>query len=147
MARRKQLKIRPILVTLNILVLLLMVLYFGGRLIKYYNIENGTSNKSGGSVLFVDAVLKTQKFVDLTEGLIYNETENNYVYKGNVDNNYLLYSGILFRIIGVDNENNVKAISDEGVTLLYSGLEKGYNDSYVNKKQEKASLKLKEVFV
>ena len=34
---------------------------------------------------------------------------------------------MLFRIVGVDNENNIKAVSEKGVTLLYSGLENGYD--------------------
>ena len=56
-----------------------------------------------------------------------------YRYKGDVDDNYLYYSGLMYRIIEVDKDNNVRAISEESVTLMYPGFDKGYNDSYINK--------------
>jgi len=132
MARRKVLKITPILVTLNILVLLLIICYYSFRLVKYYKLENGTT-KENETVLLVKEVLKKQSYVDLTQGLIHNEEDNTYTYLGDIDDNYIEYSGNLFRIIGVDSSNNIRAVSENSLTLMYSGLEKGYNDSYVNK--------------
>ena len=41
---RRRLKITPVLVTLNVLVLLLIVAFYGTRMIKYYLKENGKSN-------------------------------------------------------------------------------------------------------
>ena len=39
---RRRLKITPVLVTLNVLVLLLIVAFYGTRMIKYYLKENDT---------------------------------------------------------------------------------------------------------
>lgn len=130
---RRRLKITPVLVTLNVLVLLLIVAFYGTRMIKYYLKENGKSNNKDNTVLLVDTVLKKQSYVDLTKGLIFDEEKNEYRYLGDVDDNYLEYSGIVYRIIGVDKDNNIKVISDKSVTMMYSGLEKGYDKSYVNK--------------
>ena len=130
---RRRLKITPVLVTLNVLVLLLIVAFYGTRMIKYYLKENGKSNDKDNTVLLVDTVLKKQSYVDLTKGLIFDEEKNEYRYLGEVDDNYLEYSGILYRIIGIDKEKNIKVISDKSVTMMYSGLEKGYDDSYVSK--------------
>lgn len=130
---RRRLKITPVLVTLNVLVLLLIVAFYGTRMIKYYLKENGKSNDKDNIVLLVDTVLKKQSYVDLTKGLIFDEEKNEYRYLGEVDDNYLEYSGILYRIIGIDKEKNIKVISDKSVTMMYSGLEKGYDKSYVNK--------------
>lgn len=130
---RRRLKITPVLVTLNVLVLLLIVAFYGTRMIKYYLKENGKSNDKDNTVLLVDTVLKKQSYVDLTKGLIFDEEKNEYRYLGEVDDNYLEYSGILYRIIGIDKEKNIKVISDKSVTMMYSGLEKGYDKSYVNK--------------
>ena len=130
---RRRLKITPVLVTLNVLVLLLIVAFYGTRMIKYYLKENGKSNNKDNTVLLVDTVLKKQSYVDLTKGLIFDEEKNEYRYLGEVDDNYLEYSGILYRIIGIDKEKNIKVISDKSVTMMYSGLEKGYDKSYVNK--------------
>lgn len=132
MARRRVLKITPVLVTLNILVLLLIICYYSFRLVKYYKLENG-STKENETILLVKEVLKKQSYVDLTQGLIHNEEDNTYIYLGNVDDNYIEYSGNIFRIIGVDSSNNIRAVSENSLTLMYSGLEKGYNDSYINK--------------
>lgn len=130
---RRRLKITPVLVTLNVLVLLLIVAFYGTRMIKYYLKENGKSNNKDNTVLLVDTVLKKQSYVDLTKGLIFDEEKNEYRYIGDVDDNYLEYSGIVYRIIGIDKDNNIKVISDKSVTMMYSGLEKGYDKSYVNK--------------
>ena len=102
-------------------------------MIKYYLKENGKSNYKDNTVLLVDTFLKKQSYVDLTKGLIFDEEKNEYRYLGEVDDNYLEYSGILYRIIGIDKEKNIKVISDKSVTMMYSGLEKGYDKSYVNK--------------
>lgn len=130
---RRRLKITPVLVTLNVLVLLLIVAFYGTRMIKYYLKENGKSNNKDNTVLLADTVLKKQSYVDLTKGLIFDEEKNEYRYLGDVDDNYLEYSGIVYRIIGIDKDNNIKVISDKSVTMMYSGLEKGYDKSYVNK--------------
>lgn len=129
---KKRLKITPVLMALNVLVLVLIVLFYGCRMVKYYLKENGSSNKDTTNYL-VDAVLKKQSFVDLTKGLIYDEDKKEYRYVGEVSDNYIEYSGITYRIIGIDKDNNIRAVSDKSVTLMYSGLEKGYANSYVNK--------------
>ena len=130
---RRRLKITPVLVTLNVLVLLLIVAFYSTRMIKYYLKENGKSNNNDNTVLLVDSVLKKQSYVDLTKGLIFDEEKNEYRYLGEVNDNYLEYSGIMYRIIGIDKDKNIKVIADKSVTMMYSGLEKGYDKSYVNK--------------
>ena len=127
----KKIKIRPILVTLNVLVLLIIVGFYSFRLVKYYLKENG--KKENDDVLLVDEVVKKQSFVDLTKGLIYDEDEDVYRFVGDVKDNYLEYSGNLYRIIEVDADYNIKAVSEKSFTYMYSGLEKGFDDSIINK--------------
>lgn len=132
MSRRKILKITPILVTLNVFLLLFIIGFYTFRLIKYYKLENG-KNDSNNTNLLVDKVLKNESYLDQTKGLVKNDDKTSYTYKGKVDDNYLIYSGNLYRILGIDNEKNIRAISENVITMMYSGLEKGYDDSYVNK--------------
>ena len=115
---KKRLKIRPVLVTLNLLVLLIIVGFYSFRLIKYYKIENG--KKDSSQILFVDSLIKKQSYVDLTKGLVYDEDEKVYRFIGNVKDNYLEYSGSLYRIIEIDTEYNIKAVSDKSLTYLKS---------------------------
>lgn len=128
---KRGLKLRTILVTLNIIVLLLIVGFYLYRLTKYYRIENG--DKENAVNLLVDEVIKKQSYVDLTKGLVFDENEEVYRFIGEVSDNYLEYSGNLFRIIEVDAEYNIKAVSEQSFTYMYSGLEKGFNESYINK--------------
>ena len=145
MARRGRIKIRPILVTLNVLVLLIVIGFYTFRLVKYYFIENGKKD-TDEKIYLIDTVTKKQSYVDLTNGLVFDEEKNVYTYKGEVKDNYLVYSGITYRIVGIDNENNIKAVSDNSVTLMYSGLEKGYNNSYVNKWLNKTDAKYSGIY-
>lgn len=129
---KKRIKITPVLIALNIIVLLFIVSFYTIRLVKYYKKENGS--KGGNEVVLLEnEILKHQSYLDLTKGLVYDEENNNYKYKGEVNDNYVLYSGMLFRIVGIDNENNIKLISEDNITMMYSGLNNGYEKSYVNK--------------
>jgi len=128
---KRRIKIRPILVTLNLIVLLLIVGFYVRRLIKCYLDENGGTED--GPVMLVDVLLKKQKYVDLTEGLVFNKEDKVYRYIGNVDDNYLEYSGSLYRIIEIDSFKNIKAVSDKSFTNIYGNLSNGYKDSYINK--------------
>ncbi len=139
MVKRGRLKISSVLIALNILVLVLIVIFYGFRLVKYYIKENNTNALSGETYMY-DVITGKRSYVDLNNGLVFSEEDNVYRYKGEVNDNYLLYSGILYRIVAIDNENNIRLISDSSVTLMYSGLEKGFKDSYVNKWLNKSEI-------
>ena len=145
MARRKVLKLTPVLVTLNVLVLLIIASFYITRLVKYYLLENGTKKPNEATIL-VDTLIKKQSYLDLTKGLVLDEETNTYIYKGDVKDNYVLYSGNLYRIISIDGNKNIKMISENTLTLMYSGLEKGYNNSYVNKWLNKTDTKYSGVY-
>ena len=132
MATRKVLKITPFLILINILVLLVIMCFYLFRMIKYYKIENGSFHDES-VITLADAVKKKRSYLDDTQGLVLDEESGKYRYKGDVDDNYLYYSGLMYRIIEVDKDNNVRAISEESVTLMYPGFDKGYNESYINK--------------
>ena len=133
MSKRKVLKITPILIVLNVLILLFIVGFYTTRLIKYYIAENGGFGEDEDkTVILAEEIIKKQSRLDETKGLVYDSDNNIYRYKGEVDDNYIYYSGMIYRIIAIDNEGNIRAVSQNNVTLLYSGLEKGFKDSYVN---------------
>ena len=117
MNKKKRLKITPVLIALNIIVLLVIISFYTTRLVKYYLKENGTK-KGNDVVLLSNEILKHQSYLDLTKGLVYDEENNNYKYKGKVNDNYVLYSGMLYRIVGIDNENNIKLVSEDNITMV-----------------------------
>ena len=132
MAKRKVLKITPVLVTINLLVLIVIAAFYTTRLIKYYIKENGPFDEEN-EVLLAEEIKRKQSFLDETKGLVYDEKNNIFRYKGNIEDNYILYSGMLYRIIAIDNENNVRAVSEDNITLMYPGFDNGYEKSFVNK--------------
>ena len=132
MNKKKVLKITPVLIALNILVLFVIAGFYTYRMIKYYKLENG-SHEENTPILLVDEVKKKRSYLDDTKGLVLDEKTKKYTYKGEVDVNYIYYSGMYFRIMGVDENNKVRAISEDNVTLMYPGFSKGYKESYVNK--------------
>ena len=131
MAKKKVLKITPVLVLLNILIIIIICTFYLFRLIKYYRLEHNT--KPGESVKLVDALIKKQSSLDITKGLVLDEENNVYNYLGDVKDNYLTYSGITFRIMSIDENKNIRLVSDDILTYMYSGLENGYDKSFVNK--------------
>ena len=131
MARKKMIKVTPLLVTLNIIVLLLIAFFYTFRLVKYYLKENG--HKKDETVLLVDEIKKHESKVDLTKGLVLDKETGVYTYKGDIKDNYLMYSGMVYRIMGIDSNDNIKVVSEDNVTLIYPGFNNGYTESYVNK--------------
>ena len=144
MAKRR-LKIRPVLITLNVSLLIIIALFYTFRLVKYYLKENGHKD-ADTTTLLVDELIKKQSYVDQTKGLVHDKNASIYRYIGKVEDNYLEYSGILFRIVGIDKDNNIKAISDSNLTLMYSGLEKEFDKSYVYKWLNKSDEKYSGIF-
>lgn len=142
---KRRLKIRPVLITLNVSLLIIIALFYTFRLVKYYLKENGHKD-ADTTILLVDELIKKQSYVDQTKGLVHDKNASIYRYIGKVEDNYLEYSGILFRIVGIDKDNNIKAISDSNLTLMYSGLEKGFDKSYVYKWLNKGDEKYSGIF-
>lgn len=95
-----------------------------------YTIRDSSYNKT----------VVTRKVVvayNLTE-IVRNATDESNYYKGNNVNNYLLFSGMLFRIVNVNEDGSIKLISDSAVTNLRSNYD-DYEGSNID-------MWLKEVF-
>ena len=71
-----------------------------------------------------DVILSNFPELELGENGCKNSTENNYSYskgcyiKGNPTNNYIWYSGFLWRIMGINADGTVRLITDENVTAI-----------------------------
>ncbi len=132
MAKRTKLKVGNVLLAINVVVIAAIVGIYTGRLLKYYKLEHKPEGEENSSLL-VDALRKKRSYVDLTKGLVCDDEDNTCLYKGEVKDNYISYSGFMYRILGIDTKNNIVAVSEDVVTLMYAGLENGYSKSYVNK--------------
>ena len=91
--------------------------YYGYRFVKYYRIYNPKIDSSDGSVLLAkDIVGKSEFATDNEDGLF--SSGGNYIYKGDVKNNYLKYNNMLWRIVRINADNSLDIILDDYMTLL-----------------------------
>jgi hypothetical protein len=74
-------------------------------------------------------VIKNNDTTVTEYGLV--KTKYGYIFKGNVDNNYVSFSGRIFRIMEVYNDNSVKVVSNDNQALLIWGEESDYKTSNV----------------
>ena len=122
----KKLSFEKLFCFISILFILSCCIFYGTRFIKLY-LEN-------------KKVEITEKNT-LTKALKDNNTSNenfksvngqNY-FTEDADNNYLLYSNILWRIIKINDDNSITAISNNSLTSLAYGKNEKYKESYVYK--------------
>jgi len=106
------------------------LIVYGGRLIYYYNVSNG---KVANKTTNLNTLLtETNNIAIEGDGLIVDGRR--YIYRGTVKNNYLMYSGIMWRIMGIDEEGNIKLITEETITLLpWSARGSDYENSIVRR--------------
>lgn len=124
--RSIKLKLYQGVLILNILWILLLVCYYSYRLIYFYKEEHKVSSETG---LLVDNLILEKNITVQDDGL-YHEKER-YIYKGKVSNNYVYYAGLLWRIMNIDENHNMKLITDEVVTTLPYGM-LGYENSHLH---------------
>lgn len=68
---------------------------------------------------------RTVKVVASLNNIVKKDTGTSKVYKGVTVNNYIEFSGMLFRIVGFDSNNNIKIVSDKDISFVdYKSLDK-----------------------
>lgn len=71
------------------------------------------------------------KVVLRLKNVIKKDTNNGNTYKGNVNNNYIEFSNMLFRIYGVDENGNVKIVSNDAISYIdYDGIDNWSDNFY-----------------
>ena len=119
----------PIEFTFNFISLVFMIglgLYFGGRSLYYYSKQNMKIKEEAqtinGLIVQNNALAKEN-----TDGL--HQDNDGYYFKGNVDNNYVIYENRLFRVMRVNNDDTVKMISEGFATSFMWGDTSNYENS------------------
>lgn len=105
--------------------ILVCCLWYGGRFVYFYLDSNKTSENDEDANL-------SSTILNNDNNSIQN-INNSYYFVGDVSNNYVRYSNILWRIIKIDNEDKVYLISDDVITMLAYGENiSDYSDSYIS---------------
>lgn len=137
MKKKRKLKKYVLFNTINTIIILFFAFFYGYRLVHYYLEEHG--KKSTEDVLLVDELLKHISMIDKSNGLI-DEEDGNYTYKGISKDNYIKYSGRLFRIISIDSDKNMTVIADSSETIFMPSdteYKDGYFKEWLNPVEEK----------
>lgn len=117
--KKRKLKTKNIQIlfcSLSALFILGCIVFYGLRFIKYYKIYNPKVDASDGSVLLARDISGKSEIVYEGDGLYISS--GNYIYKGNVDNNYLKFNNMLWRILRINVDNSIELILDDYIALL-----------------------------
>ena len=116
-----------------------LIFAYGTRLIHFYSKENKNSEGEeivNNSNYFNDLLENTINVTDSNGGL-YLDKEN-YIYKYDANENYLWYSGQLWRILKINENKTITIITDEAIALLNAKYEDNeYLEDFLNEFYEK----------
>lgn len=115
----KKLKMTTIYMIVSAIFLTSCVFYYGGRFIYYYSVSKGKIVQTSSNL---NEIL-TQPVNLVVEGDGLQVDGKKYVYRGEPSDNYVYYSGMLWRMMSIDEEGNIKMISDETLSVIPWGYE------------------------
>jgi len=123
--KRKLTNGEKIFIIINILVIIGIIGYYAYRVYYYYTREHYENN----DVTLKEKLTKLENITYQNDGLYEN---NGYFYYKGIDvDNYLYYSGRMFRIISISDD--IKMIEEDNITNLVWGINSSYSDSIINK--------------
>lgn len=135
MKKNKKVKKKHVLGTkefiFNFLSLVAMIgvgLYFGYRSLYYYSKQNQTKKVEA---MTLNGLVKNNNGVATGNDNGLHQDNDGYYFKGNVNNNYVIYQNKLFRVIRVNNDNTVKLISENYNASFMWGEDSNYENSNV----------------
>ena len=121
--KKRKLSFQKIFNFVSLIFLVTCCLFYGGRFVKLY-LENKKQ--------VVEETNTLGKSLKDNNSETLKNINGEYYFTGEVNNNYVLYSGIMFRVIKIGNNNVITMISDNSITSLAFGEVEKYTDSMVN---------------
>ena len=72
--------------------------------------------------------------IEKISNTVKNNTDSSHIYKGtNIKSNYLQFSNMLFQIVGLDSNNNVKIVSTRGISAVnYDSIDDWLDNYYLD---------------
>lgn len=119
--KKRKINIQKVFNLISFTFILACILFYGTRFIKLY-IEN---NKKEVVITFAENIRKENENLQNING--------SYYFNGDVNNNYLNYSNLNWRILRINEDNTITAILDNSITALAAGKYLNFEDSYINK--------------
>ena len=126
----RKISIRKTFNMISIIFLTTCTLIYGFRFLTLYVKNNKKMHYEANTL---GKRLKTENKDSL------EKIDGTYYFKGNVENNYVSYSGLLWRVIKIEEDNSVILISENSITLLASGEELNYDTSNITEWMNKTN--------
>lgn len=131
--------IQLIFCSVSFLFIIGCLIHYGSRFIKYYRIYNPKVDSSDGSMLLSNYITGNSEIVYDGSGLYISS--GNYIYKGDVKNNYIKFNNLLWRIIRINKDNTIEVILDDYLNMLpYSSTPVSFDKSDIYKYLEEKIL-------
>ena len=115
----KKISFQKVFCFISILFITSCCFFYGFRFIKLYAKDNEKNS-------LVKVVKETNK-----ENELFKAVNSKRYFSGKSENNYLMYSNLLWRIITVNEDNSITMISEKSLTSLAFGKDKDFNTSYI----------------
>ncbi len=105
-----------------------LAIYFGSRAV-YYALEEHKARQNYDKSL-AQAIINVNPLAQSGDGL-YKDPDG-YFFKGNIENNYVSFNNIEFRIMGMTNNNELILVSEDNVSSFMWGNDLNYEDGNIN---------------
>lgn len=86
-------------------------------------------NKSKNINLLSEYIIKNNEITN-KNGL--NKENSSYIFKGETDNNYILYNNLLWRIVKINNDSSITLILDDYINMLPKNLINSFFENLTN---------------
>jgi len=122
---KRKINFQKIFCFASLIFILTCIFWYGGRFIYLY-LENEKTIETTKTIFAIE--IKTQNNNKQT----FKKIKKDYYFHGEVSNNYVSYSNLLWRIIKVNEDNSILLVTDSIIgTLAYGNQETNYQDSSI----------------
>ena len=145
MAKKKQRhqlsRFEFIFIFVSLVSMIIIGIHFGYRSLYYYSKETMQMRVEKNTL---NGLITSSEVV--SDGVGLHKKDNEFYFKGNVDNNYVLFSNRVFRVIRVNSDNTVKLLSNDNISSFMWGKNKNYDNSNLRNWITKTKLEFSGVY-
>ena len=123
---------QKLFIFISILFISFCIIFYGFRFIYYYRKFNKKS-ETGETIQLLSSTITTNNPIASVGDGLYN-VGNEYIFKGKNVNNYVMYSGLLWRIVKINNDGSINLVTEDIVNEFMWGIDNSnYSNSQVRK--------------
>ena len=123
---------QKVFIFVSIIFIIFCIIFYGFRFIYYYRKFNRKSETGETIQLLSNAIRTNNQTVTIGDGLYSIGSE--YIFKGKQVNNYVMYSGILWRIVKINNDGSINLVTENIINEFMWGTDNSeYSNSQVRK--------------